>query len=434
MMRMRKYFVTGIAAMGVLLFGLNYGCDPIETEEIVRITTNNPSNITKNTCTFAGLIVEMGESGVENHGFVYSEGPNPTIESSVISLGMTKLDGQFSFKVSALQAGTSYFYRAFAQNGDKIYYGDDKSFVTLGLSFPSVSTNSVTNIQSSAFKAIGTINEIGDLPIVHHGFCLPVNPDPTNDDIHIDYGAAEATGRFEGVISDLSPGTDYYVRAYIETAFQVYYGNLLSLSTIEETQVSDADENVYSVINIGAQTWMLENLRVTRFADGTGIRFAMENSQWVLEGSYAYCWFLNSESGNKDIYGALYNWSIVNSEKDLCPSGWHIPDDADWSVLIEFLGGAEQAGGKLKEEGTAHWVSPNTGATNESGFTALPGSYRTATGEFFSVEARTVGAWWSAGDGGAGSYPSVKLYANDAKLHTEDSDAGSGYSVRCIKD
>ena len=423
-----------IAAIGVLLFGLSYGCDPLENDEVVRVSTNNPTNITKNTCTFTGLIIEMGESGVEDHGFVYSEGPNPTIESSVISLGMTKIDGEFSFDASALQAGTSYHYKAYAQNGDRIYYGDDRPFATLGLSFPSVSTIRVSDVQSTAFKAIGTINEIGDLPILHHGFSLSENPDPTNEDLHIDYGATETVGNFEGVITGLSPDTEFYVRAYIETAFQVYYGVILSVSTIEGSQVSDADDNVYNVIDIGAQSWMLENLKVTKFADGTGIRLGIENSQWALEDSYAFCWFLNSESGNKDTYGALYNWTVVNSEKDLCPAGWHIPDDADWTELVEFLGGADLAGGKLKEEGTAHWVSPNTGATNESGFTARPGSYRAATGEFFTEEARTVGAWWSAGDGGADSYPSIKLYANDAKLYTEESDAGSGYSVRCIKD
>lgn len=145
--------------------------------------------------------------------------------------------------------------------------------------------------------------------------------------------------------------------------------------------VTDIDGNVYKTIKIGDQWWMVENLKVTHYRNGYPIPNVTNNTEWDNYGNGAYCSH-NNNDGNVSTYGRLYNWDAVNDSKGLAPDGWHIPSDEEWDTLINYLGGANIAGGKMKETGTAHWESPNTGATNESGFTALPGSYRRNNGSF----------------------------------------------------
>ena len=152
---------------------------------------------------------------------------------------------------------------------------------------------------------------------------------------------------------------------------------LLLISIISKTSsakqtggtITDIDGNSYRTVIIGEQEWMGENLKVTRFNDGKEIPYVPEMDEWTRVTGPAYSWYDNDIS-NKDTYGALYNWFAVSSGK-LCPAGWRIPDDSDWEVLTDFLGGLSVAGGKLKETGTSHWTLPNSGATNETGFSAL---------------------------------------------------------------
>ncbi len=140
----------------------------------------------------------------------------------------------------------------------------------------------------------------------------------------------------------------------------------------------DIEGNVYRTVKIGNQTWMAENLRTTKYNDGQDIPLVAGSYAWGSLTTPGYCW-LNNDQTNKNIYGALYNWYAADADK-LAPTGWHVPDDEDWAVLVSYLGGESVAGGKLKEVGTIHWGSPNTGATDEAGFTALPSGYRNYDG------------------------------------------------------
>jgi len=195
--------------------------------------------------------------------------------------------------------------------------------------------------------------------------------------------------------------------------------------------VTDIDGNVYHTVQIGTQTWMVENLKTTRFNDGTSIPKVTNNSEWAQSDTAAYCWYDNDSSANVDIYGALYNWNAVQSDK-LAPSGWHVATDQDWTTLTTFLGGENVAGGKLKEKGTGNWKSPNTGANNEVGFAALPGGYRTPEGSFSDMS--LSGDWWT----------STELTAGNAWFRGMGYDQGSvsrvglnkalGLSVRCVRD
>lgn len=140
--------------------------------------------------------------------------------------------------------------------------------------------------------------------------------------------------------------------------------------------VKDIDGNQYQTVKIGSQVWMKENLKVTRYRNGDPIPRVTVNSEWVDLATGAYCACYNDEGTTAFTYGYLYNWYAVDDRRNLAPAGWHVPTDAEWQILMDYLGGEILAGGKLKETGTSHWASPNTGATNESGFTARPGGIR----------------------------------------------------------
>ena len=196
--------------------------------------------------------------------------------------------------------------------------------------------------------------------------------------------------------------------------------------------VTDRDGNIYHTVKIGFQTWMVENLKTTKFRNGKPIPNVMVNTTWADLTTCAYCLYNNDASANKTTYGVLYNWYTVNDSRNIAPAGWHIPTEEEWTTLTTFLRGKSLTGGKLKEKLTSHWSSPNSGATNSSGFTALPGGYRNNDGEFNNI--RIMGGWWSSNeytktvawyryvDYGASYIYSCSTYKNN------------GFSVRCIKD
>jgi uncharacterized protein (TIGR02145 family) len=196
--------------------------------------------------------------------------------------------------------------------------------------------------------------------------------------------------------------------------------------------ITDKDGNVYTSVTIGTQVWMVENLKSTKYNDGTGIPNVTENTAWANLTTPGYCWYNNDVSTYKATYGALYNWYTLNTGK-LCPIGWHVPSDAEWTTLTTFLGGENIAGGKLKEAGTTHWLSPNTDATNETGFTALPGGLRGySNGIFISIG--QYGYWWSSSLDFGNQFFGRNLFNNTSLVWKSAFDKQSGLSIRCLKD
>jgi uncharacterized protein (TIGR02145 family)/uncharacterized repeat protein (TIGR02543 family) len=197
--------------------------------------------------------------------------------------------------------------------------------------------------------------------------------------------------------------------------------------------ITDADGNVYTTVVIGKQVWTVENLRTTKFNDGTPIPLVVDNLDWGTLSTPAYSWYSNQIT-NKATYGALYNWYAVNTGK-LAPVGWHVPTDSEWQTISASLGGNSIAGDKLKEAGTLHWQSLNTGATNSSGFSALPGGYRDRF-DFFNLSSN--GYWWSITEYEPGTSPSTALHyvldANSSKLSRFAIIKVCGMSVRLVKD
>ena len=194
--------------------------------------------------------------------------------------------------------------------------------------------------------------------------------------------------------------------------------------------VKDTDGNVYQSVKIGNQVWTVSNLRTTKFNDGTAIPLVTDNAAWTALTTPGYCWN-NNNIANKSTYGALYNWYTVNTGK-LAPAGWHVPTDAEWTTLATYLGGVSAAGGKLKEAGLAHWQTPNTGATNETGFSALPGGYRPTNGAFYTIG--TFAPWWSSTANDATSSWFHYVYYQGADVVRKIDNKTYGYSVRCLRD
>lgn len=205
--------------------------------------------------------------------------------------------------------------------------------------------------------------------------------------------------------------------------------------------VTDIDGNVYHTVTIGTQVWMVENLKTTKYRDGTSIPNVTDNTEWINLTTGAYCDYNNTPS-NSSTYGRLYNWYAATNARNIAPTGWHVPTHADWSTLTTYLGGESVAGGKLKEIGTTHWQSPNTGATNEAGFTALPGGYRHGNKEFGGFvgdgggfyEIGLLGLWWSATEIGATDAWYRVMFYDGSNVGKDDFVKEVGFSVRCVRD
>lgn len=293
----------------------------------------------------------------------------------------------------------------------------------------------------SAFGG-GTVLDDGGRELLSYGVCWSTSKNPTIKDSKTTDGIVKST--FISIITGLLPNTTYYVKAYAENRAGVGYGEQIQFSTPTDysgltDKVTDYEGNIYPTIGIGNQIWMRENLKSTRFNDGTVIPLISGNSEWENTISPAYCWYNNNEADNKVTYGALYNWFTVKTEK-LCPDGWHVPTDTEWHTLILYLGIARgfssyiesaSAGGKMKESGTIHWKIPNTGATNECGFTAMPSGERGTNGTFYELNVNAF--WWSSSEDNTEKAFYRYVNFDDIDVCKGPGFKQAGLSIRCLK-
>ena len=199
--------------------------------------------------------------------------------------------------------------------------------------------------------------------------------------------------------------------------------------------VTDIDGNVYHTIKIGNQWWMVENLKTSRFRDGSMITESKDNISWKFAGysnTAAWCYYDNNAKNNPT-YGKLYNWHTVADPRGLCPVGWHVPSHEEFRILVDYLGEADVEGDKMKVR--TSWDSPNTGALNPSGFIGLPAGSRANLGHFYNLGSN--GIFWSSTEGAHSPNTFVRtLYNNDSKVinNNHECPKGFGLSVRCVKD
>jgi uncharacterized protein (TIGR02145 family) len=262
-------------------------------------------------------------------------------------------------------------------------------------------------------------------------YALHAKTSETSDDAVKITGNQTIAGHktFTGTTTVPTPvnSTDATTKAYVDNALK----ELGLIPNNYSGLVSDIDGNTYKTVTIGTQTWMAENLRVARYKDGTAIPLVTDTIAWANLTTPGFCWYNNDETTYKATYGALYNWYAVSTGK-LCPAGWHVPTDDEWTTLRIYLGDDSFAGGKLKETGTAHWASPNTGATNETGFTALPGGFRYLTGIFDRIGG--WGFWWTATENNDVWAHYCFLIYDTSSLVGPHYVKVEGFSVRCLRD
>ena len=287
---------------------------------------------------------------------------------------------------------------------------------------PSLTTNGITQITFETATCGGVVTSDGGCSVTARGVCWSTNPEPTIADDTTTNGAG--IGGFTINMTGLDFNTTYYVRAYATNSTGTGYGDEVMFTTI-------------------GQIWMTKNLDVSTYRNGDPIPEVTDPAVWASLTTGAWCYY-NNDPAMGAIYGKFYNWYAVNDPRGLAPIGWHMPDDGEWMILEMTLGMSSlqtyitgwrgnDEGGKLKEQGTAHWTAPNVGATNSSGFTALGGGHRLGNGAFSSLGQHSY--WWTSSE-----YDSLHAwfrcvqYSSPLMWRAAGFDKDYGFFVRCVKD
>jgi uncharacterized protein (TIGR02145 family) len=403
-------------------YGISVRCIQGEGQVLPAVTTTAISGISATVAISGGNVTSDGNASVTAKGVCWSTSANP-----VISSGNYTNDGSgtgtYSSTISVLSPGTTYYVRAYATNSVGTVYGNEIPLTTTSTvpGAPTIGTATAGNAQAVVTFTAPASN--GGSAIT--GYTVTSNPDD-----HTGSGLSSPI-----TVTGLTNGTTYTFTVTATNINGTGTASAASNSVIPSisTTVYDVEGNLYNIVTIGTQTWMVENLKTTKYNDNTEITLISDKDTWAGLISEAYCWYSNDEASYKNPYGVLYNWYAVNTGK-LCPLGWHVPELADWQTLQTFVGGNDIGGAKLKEAGLVHWKTPNVGADNETGFTGLPGGYRDHYGNFYDILYKA--RFWSSTEESSYTAHYATLNYNDAKFQILHSypDERHGNSVRCIKD
>jgi uncharacterized protein (TIGR02145 family) len=423
----------------ILLIFLIHSCKKDKPTSPV-LTTSGVTSISYTTATSGGNVTNEGGSPVISRGVCWNTSTNPTIDNSkTVESGRL---GPFTSNITNLEQFTQYHVRAYAMNSAGVGYGNQETFTTSQVALASLTTTAITSITQTTAVSGGNITNDNGGSVYARGVCWNNATNPTTANNKTTDGKGIET--FVSNLIGLQPGTIYYVRSYATNNAGTSYGEEKTFTTYKANAISDFEGYYYNIINIGTQVWMGENLKTTKYSDGTSIPLVNSENTWgaLTTTSKAYSWY-NDNINSKDIYGTLYTWAAamngtVSSSTDpsgvqgVCPTGWHLPSLAEWTELETFLGGSNIAGGKMKESGITHWDGPNTGATNESGFTGLPGGIRQEIGS--CVNMGVHGVWWSSTEPELDYARTTTLtnWAESTFINTNPKKRG--LSVRCVKD
>lgn len=418
---------------------LSFSCSSEKeiAKTIPQLSTNNASNITLTTATSGGNITTDGGAPVTSRGIVWNTVTQPTVSLATKTTDGSGI-GDFPSAITNLTPSTNYYARAYATNSVGTGYGNEITFTTGAVVLPTLTTTAVSGITTNSALSGGTITADGGAAITARGVVWSTTQNPTitlttktSDGLNI--------GTYTSNITNLSPNTTYYLRAYATNSAGTNYGNEISLKTAAPPiiSVTDIDGNIYQTVTICNQVWTKTNLNVSKYRNGDVIPQVTDPTQWRSLTTGAWCYY-NNDSANGPIYGKLYNWYAINDSRGLAPTGYHIASVNEWDALSTCLGGNTISGGKMKETGTTHWRSPNTDATNFSGFTGLPGGDRTPN-QVFSFDFYGIGelgSWWTTNESNSTNGLVTGLTYNGGNFRPGwfyDS-KNSGNSVRCVKD
>ncbi|MCF6128947.1 fibrobacter succinogenes major paralogous domain-containing protein [Flavobacterium sp. AS60] len=305
----------------------------------------------------------------------------------------------------------------------------------------SVQTKSVATIGHESANVFGAISPSFVTATSEYGICYGLSPNPTIEgSFAVGAGINPATGGFSCNLLSLMPLRFYYVRAYATTSEGTVYGNQLTFSTLNKLYINgsaviDVDGNNYQSIVINGKQWMKGNLNVSKYRNGDVIPEVTDMAEWDALTTGAWCYFENV-TANGTTYGKLYNWYAINDPRGLAPTGWHIPSDAEWTSLTNFLGGTSVAGMKMRDLGDT-WSTSAVLATNQAGFSALPGGYGYLTHAYDPVDEPfnsmgDVAFWWSS----TASNPTT-AYSLNVNLNNSVTRGSilkkAALSVRCVR-
>jgi uncharacterized protein (TIGR02145 family) len=416
---------------------------------VLSINTDAVSTITATSAETGGIVTASASEAIRLIlvGVCWDTKHNPTVGNNKTIAGNSL--GSFSSRIDGLIPNSTYYVRAYATYGvrpSETYiwetaYGPEISFRSDDVGLATLTTTAVTSITYVSAGVGINISYDGGGNLTEKGICWGTSENPTTNDSKKKYAGVEANNNF--LMANLKPSTRYYVRAYATNSAGTAYGNEIDFTTLPINpiifnpdlaygSVSDIDGNVYKTIQIGTQLWMAQNLRTTKYNDGTSIPEVTDGTEWNNLTTPGYCWYNNDASSFKDTFGALYNWNAVSTNK-LCPTGWHVPVDSEFSSLFLVLG---YSGETIRETGNTHWLSNNTGSTNSSGFTGLPGGFRNTGQEGMFAAMSEESMWWSGTDKGAlgGYLASWWDWESGITITQYQGDKNYGMSVRCVKD
>ena len=421
--------------------GINYGEEKNFTtlDGIPELTTDSIKNITATSATFYGNIIENDVLEILEKGFCWSTSTNPTITNNFKIVSGNEL-GSFNSEITDMDVNTTFYVKAYLKNEAGTFYGDEISFTTEDGLPSGLNTTAISDITTTTATSGGNITDDGGFEITARGVCWSTNTNPTITDSYTTDGTG--TGNFTSSLTGLTELTNYYVRVYATNANGTSYGNEISFTA--KGFLTDYDGNVYKTVKIGNQIWMAENLKVTHYADGTAIPLVESSTSWDALGytDKAMCYYDNSTT-NADTYGALYTWSAaMNSDtsstanpsgiQGACPDGWHLPSDAEWTELVNFIaddGYSDQEGTALKS--ITGWYNDGNG-TDNYGFRTLPAGYRQYYGTFYNLS--HYATFWSATEYYDSDAWYRRLYYNYSDVRRYDINKNFGSSVRCVKD
>ena len=410
-------------------------CDDLNQATIPILTTDTISSITHSTAQCGGSITSDGGDTINARGVCWSLIQSPTIADSITSdsIGL----GSFSSSITGLTASTIYYVCAYATNRLGTAYGEQQSFTTLqSTTMPTVTTDAVVNITQTSATSGGYVIADGGDPVTVRGLCWNTLPNPTISDNYTTDGSG--VGPFNSYMTGLTQNTIFYIRAYASNSIGTAYGNQITCLTADAqscpgTPTFSYGGQIYYTVQIGTQCWMKENLNIGTRINGT----EDQTNDGEIE---KYCY--DDLEANCDVYGGLYQWdelmqyTTTPGVQGICPSGWHIPEETEFETLINYLGDEATAGGEMKsigsiEAGNGLWHTPNTGATNGSGFTGLPGGFRDELGDILWLG--YYGPFWSSTE----TLPygvSRELQYNKTKVQWNGRPKIYGLSIRCLKD
>jgi len=296
--------------------------------------------------------------------------------------------------------------------------------------YPAVQTRNVTNISPTSATSGGNVTSDGGADIIARGVCCSTNQTPTIDDNNTNEGIG--SGGFTSNIKDLKQNTTYYLRAYASNGLRTGYGDAVSFkTTIEPGAILDIEGNGYHMVTIGTQVWMTENLKTSKYCNGDLILTTTPPTMNITSfSSPKFQWAYKGEESLVNAFGRLYTWYTITDNRNVCPTGWHVPTSAEWTILITYLGGNSEAGDKLIKAGTPMIIY----GTNSSGFTAILSGGRQVTGNFGGLN--SVALWWSSTRYDNSSAWNLQLSSNynHVYINTGTTLKQYGFSVRCVKD